>query len=76
MRRQNGGGEPPRRQQSPVVLTERLWTIKDVSAFLCVPVGTIYQWRVRAEGPPAFKLGRHVRFDPEKVKAWLAESAA
>ena len=55
---------------------ERLWTIQDVSAFLCVPVGTIYQWRVRGEGPPAFKLGRHVRCDAARVKAWLAESAA
>ena len=40
------------------------------------PVGTLYQWRVRGEGPPAFKIGRHVRFDPDRVRAWLADSAA
>ncbi len=55
---------------------ERLWTLKDVSNFLGVPVGTLYQWRVRGEGPPAFKVGRHVRFDPDQVRAWLAETAA
>jgi excisionase family DNA binding protein len=55
---------------------ERLWTLQDVSAFLGVPVGTLYQWRVRGEGPPAFKVGRHVRFDPDRVRAWLDDSAA
>lgn len=76
MRRQNGRGEPPVPKPAMAMRIERLWTIHDVSAFLCVPVGTIYQWRTRGEGPPAFKLGRHVRFDPERVKEWLAESAA
>lgn len=49
---------------------ERLWTVRDVAAFLRVPVGTIYQWRVRSEGPPAMRLGRHLRFDPAEVVAW------
>lgn len=48
----------------------RLWTLRDVSAFLAVPVGTLYQWRVRGEGPPAMRLGRHLRFDPSEVRRW------
>jgi predicted DNA-binding transcriptional regulator AlpA len=55
---------------------DRLWTFQDVSAFLGVPIGTLYQWRTRGEGPPAFKIGGHVRFDPDRVRAWLVESAA
>lgn len=55
---------------------ERLWTFQDVSDFLGVPIGTLYQWRVRGEGPPAFKVGRHVRFDPDQVRTWLAATAA
>ena len=47
-----------------------------MSEFLGVPIGTLYQWRVRGEGPPAFKIGRHVRFDPDRVRAWLADSTA
>ncbi|WP_082592705.1 MULTISPECIES: helix-turn-helix domain-containing protein [unclassified Phycicoccus] len=54
----------------------RLWTLQDVSDFLNVPMGTLYQWRVRGEGPPAFKVGRHIRFDPDRVRAWLSESGA
>uniref|UniRef100_A8LZ11 Excisionase/Xis, DNA-binding n=1 Tax=Salinispora arenicola (strain CNS-205) TaxID=391037 RepID=A8LZ11_SALAI len=55
---------------------ERLWTVEDVSAFLSVPVGTLYQWRHRRFGPPAAKVGRHLRYDPQDVRSWVAEQAA
>lgn len=50
---------------------DRLWDIRDVSAFLRVPVATIYQWRVRGEGPPATRMGKHLRFEPGLVRAWV-----
>jgi predicted DNA-binding transcriptional regulator AlpA len=54
-----------------------LWTIDDVSKCLRVPVATLYQWRVRGEGPPALRLGRHLRYVPASVRAWaLAQLAA
>ena len=49
---------------------DRLWSIHDVSKYLGVPVGTLYQWRVRSEGPPALKLGRHLRYDRVAVREW------
>ncbi|GAA6527354.1 helix-turn-helix domain-containing protein [Intrasporangium sp. DVR] len=52
---------------------EVLWTVQDVSAFLRVPVATIYQWRVRSEGPPAMRIGRHLRFAPETVREWTRD---
>ncbi|WP_203938827.1 helix-turn-helix domain-containing protein [Spirilliplanes yamanashiensis] len=55
---------------------DRLWTVEDVSAFLGVPVGTLYQWRHRRIGPPAAKVGRHLRYDPVAVRTWLTEQAA
>jgi Helix-turn-helix domain len=51
---------------------ESVWTIEDVSAFLRIPVGTLYQWRHRRTGPPACKVGRHLRYDPAAVRVWLA----
>jgi hypothetical protein len=30
-----------------------LWRITQVSEFLGIPVGTLYQWRHRGYGPPA-----------------------
>ena len=43
------------------VVADRLWTVRDVSAFLGVPVGTLYQWRYLRVGPPAYRVGRHIR---------------
>lgn len=54
---------------------ERLWNTDDVAAFLGVPVQTLYCWRMTGEGPPAFKLGKHLRFDPDAVRAWLLGKA-
>ena len=60
------------RQAAP----EELWSIDEVSAFLRVPVGTLYQWRHRRIGPRAAKVGRHLRYNPADVRAWLEEQAA
>ncbi|HYS38849.1 MAG TPA: helix-turn-helix domain-containing protein [Pseudonocardiaceae bacterium] len=49
-----------------------LWTIDDVSAYLRVSVDTLYQWRHRRTGPPAGKVGRHLRYDPAVVREWFA----
>jgi len=51
-------------------LLDPLWTIQDVSVYLAVPVGTLYQWRHRGEDPPAIRLGRHLRYDPDSVHGW------
>ena len=53
------------------VVADRLWTVHDVSAFLGVPVGTLYQWRYLRVGPPAYRVGRHIRYDPAAVRTWL-----
>jgi predicted DNA-binding transcriptional regulator AlpA len=55
---------------------EPLWTIEDVSTFLGVPVATLYQWRYSRTGPRASRVGRHLRYDPADVRAWLDERAA
>ena len=57
-------------------LVERLWTVQDVSEFLGVPVATLYQWRCQRTGPEAYRLGRHLRYDPAVVRQWLAEQVA
>ncbi|MFG1886462.1 helix-turn-helix transcriptional regulator [Micromonospora sp. NPDC049051] len=56
--------------------TERLWSVTDVSTFLGIPVGTLYQWRHRRIGPRASRVGRHLRYDPADVRAWFNDKAA
>jgi predicted DNA-binding transcriptional regulator AlpA len=52
---------------------ERLWTIREVSEFLAIPVATLHQWRYLGTGPAAFRVGKHLRYDPDAVRTWLAE---
>lgn len=49
----------------------RLWTTEDVSAYLGIPVGTLYQWRCKGYGPPGKRMGKHVRYRPEDVREWV-----
>jgi predicted DNA-binding transcriptional regulator AlpA len=58
---------------APSGAAERLWSVDDVSAFLGVPVATVYQWRHHRTGPPAYKVGRYLRYDPAEIRAWLTE---
>jgi predicted DNA-binding transcriptional regulator AlpA len=53
-----------------------LWSVEDVAVFLRVPVETLYQWRKRKYGPPAARIGRHLRYDPADVRAWFRSRAA
>ena len=55
---------------------EGLWMPAETSAFLRIPVATLYQWRRRGYGPPAIRIGRHLRYDPAAVRAWLAAQIA
>ena len=32
---------------------------------------TIYHWRRTGYGPPGVRIGRHVRYRPEDVRAWV-----
>ncbi|RSM64868.1 excisionase [Kibdelosporangium aridum] len=52
---------------------ESLWGIEEVSAFLGIPVHTIRGWRTKNYGPPGRKVGKHLRYDPAKVRAWFED---
>ncbi|MEU9665549.1 helix-turn-helix domain-containing protein [Streptomyces bobili] len=60
-------------------LPERYLTPADVAELLGIPVETLYQWRRKRTGPPAFRVGRHLRYDPVRLRQWvdgLSEVAA
>ncbi len=68
---------PPAVAARPAPKTgDRLWSADDTSAFLGIPVGTLYQWRCRGEGPRSYRVGRWLRYDPAEVRQWLDEQAA
>lgn len=56
---------------STSTLPERYLTPADVAELLGVPVETLYQWRRKRTGPPAFRVGRHLRYDPARLRQWI-----
>jgi excisionase family DNA binding protein len=50
---------------------EHLLSVSELSAWLQVPVGTIYKWHERGIGPRGMRVGRHVRFEAADVHRWL-----
>jgi excisionase family DNA binding protein len=56
-------------------IVERLLTLPEVAEILGVPVATLYRWRHRGEGPPGYRIGRHVRYRRATVDAWVETQA-
>jgi excisionase family DNA binding protein len=50
-----------------------LLSAPELAAYLGVPVSTIHYWRGKQQGPPAFKLGKQLRFRASDVAMWLDE---
>lgn len=60
----------------PVALPERLWTHQETAAFLSIPVATLHQLNYKGTGPRSYKVGRHRRYDPLDIAAWLAKRSS
>ncbi|WP_326787711.1 helix-turn-helix transcriptional regulator [Streptomyces sp. NBC_00151] len=65
---------------TPQDLPVRYLTPDDLVEMFDLPsVETVYPWRRKRTGPRGFRVGRHLRFDPADVRAWvesLQEGAA
>ncbi|MEU6079042.1 helix-turn-helix domain-containing protein [Streptomyces sp. NPDC047108] len=47
-----------------------------VSLFRLESVETVYAWRKKRTGPPGFRIGKHLRFDPAAVHRWIKDLMA
>jgi hypothetical protein len=56
---------------APPIATAPLWSAQDVAGYLGVPLATLYQWRYLGTGPTAYRVGRHLRYEPTAIQAWL-----
>ncbi|MEU2438513.1 helix-turn-helix domain-containing protein [Streptomyces rubradiris] len=53
-------------------LPDQYLTPEDLVVLFRLPsVETVYQWRRKDTGPKGFRVGRHLRFDPDDVRAWV-----
>ena len=55
-------------------LPDRYLTPEDLVVMFKLPsVETVYQWRRKRTGPPGFRIGKHVRYDPADVRAYVTQ---
>ncbi|MFD4143798.1 helix-turn-helix domain-containing protein [Streptomyces sp. NPDC058572] len=57
-------------------LPDRYLTPADIAELFDVPLETVYVWRKKRTGPPGFRVGKHLRYDPAAVHAWTTERMA
>jgi predicted DNA-binding transcriptional regulator AlpA len=49
---------------------EKLMSPEDLAEREGVPLGTVYQWNSRGDGPPYMRIGRFVRYRLADVVTW------
>ncbi|MBA0051937.1 DNA-binding protein [Streptomyces sp. AJS327] len=52
-------------------LPDRYLTPDDIADLFGVPLETVYAWRKKHTGPPGFRIGKHLRYDPAQVRAYV-----
>ncbi|TSB19411.1 helix-turn-helix domain-containing protein [Streptomyces benahoarensis] len=57
-------------------LPERYLTPTDIATLFGVPLETVYQWRKKRTGPPGFRIGKYLRYDPDAVHRFTADLMA
>ena len=68
--RANGPTETPALSMVPTGY-DPLLSIEEVSEWLGIPRGTLYQWRTRQQGPRAIKVGGALRYRRAEVESYL-----
>lgn len=48
-----------------------LLDVHQLSEVLGIPEATLYSWRTHRRGPRGIRVGRHLRYRPEDVQAWI-----
>ncbi|WP_405971686.1 helix-turn-helix domain-containing protein [Streptomyces sp. NBC_00988] len=54
-------------------LPDQYLTPDDIATMFKVPKETVYQWHKKRTGPPGFRIGKHLRYDPTDVRTYVTE---
>ncbi len=55
--------------------SQTLWTIEDVADYCRVKPSIVKYW-TRNTNIPYIRLGKHIRFEPEKLREWIEEKCS
>ena len=50
---------------------ERPLSPSQLADYLNVPLTTLYSWRYSDDGPPGFRVGKHIRYRWTDVQEWV-----
>jgi excisionase family DNA binding protein len=64
--------KPPLTSAAQIIGLDPLLDVGQLAAYLGIPVSTLYDWRTRGLGPPAYRLGKHLKFSVADVREWMA----
>ena len=53
-----------------------LLSAHQLAELLGVPVNTLYAWKYRGGGPPAYRIGKHLRYREAEVLGWIEAQRA
>lgn len=53
-----------------------LLSSQQLADLLGVPIQTVYDWATKGKGPRRIRVGKHTRYRPADVDAWLDENTA
>jgi len=56
-------------------VVEKLLSRQELSALLGIPLQTLNNWASTGVGPKYVRIGRHARYRPADVEAWLETRA-
>lgn len=52
-----------------------LLSTAELSSYLSIPVQSLYRWRQIGYGPPAIRVGKHLRYRSDSVEQWIEDQA-
>jgi predicted DNA-binding transcriptional regulator AlpA len=61
---------------SSSTLPASLWSHAQTAAYLGVPEATLHALNYKRTGPRSYKIGKHRKYDPADVAAWLETRAS
>lgn len=64
---------PERSARATADVSEPLWTIDQLVAYLQVVVKSVYNLRAKRRGPAALTVGGRLRWNRKEVERWIAE---
>ena len=56
-------------------MLDALLSPQELADYLGVPIKSIYLWNTTGTGPRRVRVGKHVRYRPTDVAAWLDRQA-